>query len=238
MNTVKNAIWGEGNSANADETAGTEPVSGEMGNTAAGEPYDAGNMNREEGNHIETTQGNSTFNDPALSALKPIDPSSSGTSTAAPTTSTTNTYTGRATSETGRIQTGRDTSTGGVAASSAGAGDVETATENAGGIQMGGAGGNDKSRTTDPLQEAKGQQPAKEMKFTKQEIDAAANVNTSHENPHTIGSDGNETIEEIGGAGDQEGGAEDKDGKPVRKKEGKMGTKIEKIKEKLHIGGK
>lgn len=32
------AIWGE------DQARGEEPVSGKMGNVAAGEPYDAGNM--------------------------------------------------------------------------------------------------------------------------------------------------------------------------------------------------
>jgi hypothetical protein len=34
------AIWGE----TSNETSGEEPVSGQMGNVAAGEPYDAGNM--------------------------------------------------------------------------------------------------------------------------------------------------------------------------------------------------
>lgn len=55
MDTVNNlasaasrAIWGESNGANGaqtkdNETKGQEPVSGEMGNVEAGEPYDKGN---------------------------------------------------------------------------------------------------------------------------------------------------------------------------------------------------
>jgi hypothetical protein len=37
-------IWGDAGADTAhDETAGKEPVSGQMGNVAAGEPYDKGN---------------------------------------------------------------------------------------------------------------------------------------------------------------------------------------------------
>ena len=42
MDSVKRAIWGDGTQPN--ETGGQEPVSGQTGNTAAGEPYDAGNL--------------------------------------------------------------------------------------------------------------------------------------------------------------------------------------------------
>lgn len=56
--TAAKAIWGENNtntSANdenvkpgtetmSNETKGTEPVSGKLGDTSAGEPYDAGNL--------------------------------------------------------------------------------------------------------------------------------------------------------------------------------------------------
>lgn len=52
MDTVTNittaaskVIWGEGGEETAhNETAGKEPVSGQMGNVAAGEPYDRGNL--------------------------------------------------------------------------------------------------------------------------------------------------------------------------------------------------
>jgi len=45
MDSVKRAIWGDGTQPN--ETDGQEPLSGQTGNTAAGEPYDAGNMSGE-----------------------------------------------------------------------------------------------------------------------------------------------------------------------------------------------
>lgn len=104
------------------------------------------------------------------------------------------------------------------AVSSAGAGNVEKATENAGGVQ------GSKS-------DIEGGPPAQEIKFTQKEIDEAANVYVSHENPHTIGPDGSEEkLEECGGAADDkvEGG---KGGKE------KVG-KLDKIKGKLHLGGK
>jgi hypothetical protein len=48
------AIWGSGKDANeaqtgvnGNETAGKEPVSGELGNTEAGEPFDKGNAGSE-----------------------------------------------------------------------------------------------------------------------------------------------------------------------------------------------
>jgi hypothetical protein len=52
MDTVSNittaaskALWGEGGEETAhNETGGKEPVSGQMGNVAAGEPYDRGNL--------------------------------------------------------------------------------------------------------------------------------------------------------------------------------------------------
>lgn len=52
MDTVTNittaaskAIFGDaGEEAAHNETAGREPVSGQMGNVAAGEPYDKGNV--------------------------------------------------------------------------------------------------------------------------------------------------------------------------------------------------
>jgi hypothetical protein len=61
METVNNlaaaaskAIWGEGKDTNetqtgvnGNETAGTEPVSGQTGNVEAGEPYDKGNAGGE-----------------------------------------------------------------------------------------------------------------------------------------------------------------------------------------------
>jgi len=50
METVNNltsaasrAIWGD-QEAEQKKTEGTEPVSGEMGDVKAGEPYDKGNM--------------------------------------------------------------------------------------------------------------------------------------------------------------------------------------------------
>ncbi len=52
METISNitaaatkAIWGESNT-NGNETAGTEPLSGETGDVKAGEPYDKGNLGK------------------------------------------------------------------------------------------------------------------------------------------------------------------------------------------------
>lgn len=54
--TAAKAIWGDNNNTNESEnpktgtdtmnseTKGTEPVSGKLGNTSAGEPFDAGNI--------------------------------------------------------------------------------------------------------------------------------------------------------------------------------------------------
>lgn len=54
--TAAKAIWGENNNNNnnentkpstetmTNETKGTEPVSGKLGDTSAGEPFDAGNL--------------------------------------------------------------------------------------------------------------------------------------------------------------------------------------------------
>ena len=53
METVSNitsaasrAIWGEGTKTNENETQGTEPLSGEVDDTAKGEPYDKGNAGK------------------------------------------------------------------------------------------------------------------------------------------------------------------------------------------------
>ena len=50
METINNAataasraIWGD-SSANTNTANAEEPISGQTGNTAAGEPYDAGNL--------------------------------------------------------------------------------------------------------------------------------------------------------------------------------------------------
>ena len=113
------------------------------------------------------------------------------------------------------------------AVSSAGAGKAERATEKAGGVQ----GSKSGSGSAAAAEDSSGP-PAQEIKFTQKEIDEAANVNVSHENPHTIGNDGKEEgLEECGGAGDEKMG-EGKGGK------GGKGGKMEKIKEKLHLGGK
>ena len=42
--SASKAIWGDNtNTTQSNETGGQEPVSGETGNTKAGEPFDAGN---------------------------------------------------------------------------------------------------------------------------------------------------------------------------------------------------
>jgi hypothetical protein len=53
METVSNitsaasrAIWGEGAKTSENETQGQEPLSGEVGNTASGEPYNKGNAGK------------------------------------------------------------------------------------------------------------------------------------------------------------------------------------------------
>ncbi|KAJ4304069.1 hypothetical protein N0V88_001679 [Collariella sp. IMI 366227] len=54
-NTASKAIWGEGQTQE-------EPVSGKMGNTAAGEPYDAGNIEPKEAAVSSTTGQETTEN--------------------------------------------------------------------------------------------------------------------------------------------------------------------------------
>ena len=53
METVSNitsaasrAIWGDGAKTGENETQGKEPLSGEVGDTASGEPYDKGNAGK------------------------------------------------------------------------------------------------------------------------------------------------------------------------------------------------
>jgi len=74
METINNvataasrAIWGD--STQTTEQSGTEPVSGEKGDTSAGEPYDAGN--KEESTETSTTvpESNTTTTDTAASGI-------------------------------------------------------------------------------------------------------------------------------------------------------------------------
>lgn len=109
--------------------------------------------------------------------------------------------------------------------SSAGRNDHESTLANAGGVH------GDRQQThrasSDPFQAP----PAQEMSFTKKEIDEAANVTSSHENPHTIGLDGHEeSLEEAGGFRQPEG--TDADGERKHGKQG-IGAKVEHLKEKV-----
>jgi len=205
-------------------SSGTEPLSGELGNTSAGEPYDAGNMSG-------------------------IPPQQSNLSTPHTDTSTTNTSTTDTLHHDGSTATSASPSNAARnAPSSAGHDDHEATFSSAGGVQgsksgsdsaaasnvvtgnSGNTGTGNTSGTVGDDPEASGP-PAQKISFTKKEIDEAANVYKSHENPHTIGPDGKEeTLEEAGGY-QKEINEEGQEGAHTHKKG--MGAKIEAVKEKV-----
>lgn len=71
-----NAVWGE-NTSTGSTTTGTEPVSGQRGNTSVGEPYDKGNL--EEPGSTTSTTGHSATGTPTTGLSSTGDSTSHGT---------------------------------------------------------------------------------------------------------------------------------------------------------------
>jgi len=199
-------------------STGQEPVSGKLGRTEIGEPYDAGNMSGispDQSNisrltpheNVDTHHKEATSQTPLADPSKSVskqnlynDYSTTTSSDFNPSFTFASAGSAQGSKTDGRLaaesMTDSDISlldTRNKNSSTASASD-HAVFSSAGGVQ----GSKSDSVTTVGLKapaagigESQGP-PAKEVRLTKREIDEAAHVNTCHENPHTVGTDGKE----------------------------------------------